>query len=71
MDPVIYSKRVERGNSVVDGPCRDLEDYIDPETLLPYEDLHFGQDRCLALFSMGTDLPGTQRVCGGPANACL
>jgi hypothetical protein len=70
MDPAIYSQRVERGDSIVDGPCHDLEDYIDPETLLPYEDLYFGQDRCLALFSIVTDPPETQRVCGGPTNAC-
>jgi hypothetical protein len=70
MDPAIYSQRVERGDSVVDGPCRDLEDYIDPQTLLPYEDLYFGQDRCLALFSIATDPNETQRVCGGSTNGC-
>jgi len=31
------SQRVERGDCVVDGPFEHIEDFIDPETLVPFE----------------------------------
>jgi hypothetical protein len=64
MDPLQYSQRVERGDGVGDGPGCELEDYIDPETLRPYENLDFGDDRCRAKFVVETDPPGMIRVCG-------
>ena len=70
MDPILYSQRMDRGDCIVDGPCRDLEDYVDPETLLPYEYLDFGEDRCRAIFIVETDSPGTTRICGAKASFC-
>lgn len=68
LDPIQYSQRLERGDCVIiDGPGRDLEDFIDPETLLPYDQLDFGEDRCRVIYTVETDPPGTKRICGGSA----
>ena len=69
MDLVEYSQRMERGDWIVPD-MGDLEDSIDPDTLLPYDELHFGSNRCLILFVVETDPPGTRRVCGGMAHGC-
>merc|ERR1712113_565310 len=31
------SQKVDRGESIVDGPFQNIEDFIDPKTLTPYE----------------------------------
>eukprot|EP00980_Cylindrotheca_fusiformis_P005461 scaffold1169_cov120-Cylindrotheca_fusiformis.AAC.11 len=60
-DPVAYSQRIDQGSSVIEG----IDDAIDPETLLPYRELAFGNDTCRAIFEVETDPPGRKRVCGG------
>ena len=73
LDPAEYSQRLERGDSVFirDHFCaEDLEDYINPETLLPFEHLYFDEDRCLVRFVVETDDCGTIRICGANAQHC-
>lgn len=60
-DPLAYSQRIERGDAIIE----DIDDTIDPQTLLPYQELAFGKDTCRAIFEVGTDPCGTKRVCGG------
>mmetsp|Transcript_41763 Transcript_41763/g.100565 ORF Transcript_41763/g.100565 Transcript_41763/m.100565 type:complete len:2052 (-) Transcript_41763:1552-7707(-) len=60
LDLELYSQKIERGEAIVD----DLDDAIDPETLLPYEELAFGKDTCRAIFVVESDPPGMKRVCG-------
>jgi hypothetical protein len=61
LDPIQYSQRVERGDCVIEG--YELE-FIDPLTLRPYDELYFGEDRCLAIFVLMNDAAGTKRICG-------
>jgi hypothetical protein len=63
-DPLAYSQRIERGDAVVE----DMDEAIDPETLLPYQELAFGKDTCRAIFDVETDPPGTKRICGSNAD---
>jgi hypothetical protein len=67
-----YSQRGESSpcSSALGNDDDDLEDCIDPETLLPYEELYFGEARCLVKFIVQTDAPGTMRLCGASALGC-
>ena len=66
----VYTQRLERGDSILHDSGRDLEDFIDPETLLPYDDLYFGENHCRVIFHVETDAPTTRRVCGANARGC-
>jgi hypothetical protein len=72
MDPMEYSQRGESSpcSSALGNDDDNLEDCIDPETLLPYEELYFGEARCLVKFIVQTDAPGTMRLCGASALGC-
>jgi hypothetical protein len=65
-----YCQRLERGDGVVDDPGHELEDFIDPETLRPYEELYFGEERCRIIFHVKTDSRGNDRICGGNYANC-
>ena len=65
-----YCQRLERGDGIIDDTGHELEDYIDPETLRPYDELYFGKERCRILFRVDTDADGTYRVCGGSSSSC-
>jgi hypothetical protein len=70
VDVEVYTRRLERGDSVFEDSEREVEDFIDPETLLPYDELYFADDCCRVLFRVDTDAPGTKRVCGVSARVC-
>eukprot|EP00429_Kryptoperidinium_foliaceum_P014973 CAMPEP_0176031884 /NCGR_PEP_ID=MMETSP0120_2-20121206/15728_1 /TAXON_ID=160619 /ORGANISM="Kryptoperidinium foliaceum, Strain CCMP 1326" /LENGTH=246 /DNA_ID=CAMNT_0017365189 /DNA_START=129 /DNA_END=866 /DNA_ORIENTATION=+ len=73
VDPFLLSQRIDRGDSVfIDEACgrENLEEYIDPVTLLPYENLDFGEDRCRVRFTVDTDPDETTRICGNLKSSC-
>lgn len=73
VDPALYSQQIERGDSILDphsSAGRDIEDYIDPQTLLPYETLDFGEERCRVKFTVDTDTTEMYRICGNLREGC-
>lgn len=67
MDPAVLSQRIDRGDTIFQDASagrENMEDYIDADTLLPYETLDFGDDRCRVQFTVDTDPSATVRICG-------
>lgn len=73
IDPVVLSQRIDRGDSIFQDASAGLEileEYIDAETLLPFESLDFGEDRCRVRFTTVSDPQGTIRICGNLYSHC-
>ena len=69
-NPVEFSQRMERGDSVLNTQYQDIEDLIDPDTLAPYERTFFGEGCCRAIFAVDTDLNDMKRICGLNDGSC-
>ncbi len=72
-DPAVLSQIIDRCDSIFHDASagrEHLEDYIDAETLRPYENLDFGEERCRAQFIIATDPSGTIRICGNLLLGC-
>ncbi|KAG7363113.1 replicative DNA polymerase [Nitzschia inconspicua] len=59
------------GESMFESQEYYAEEFIDPETLAPYDEVELGEEHCRVIFGVETDSPGVKRVCGLRLIFCL